>query len=48
MFIIIGILNAYLILLILYHLFEGYLEKFDDKLDTIRIKIKSLYPNLTI
>lgn len=29
-----------------YLLFEGYLDKFQDQLDMIRDKIKSKYPNL--
>lgn len=46
MFLIIIIINACLITLILYHLLEGYINKFDDKLDILRTKIKLIFPNI--
>ncbi|CAD8151814.1 unnamed protein product [Paramecium pentaurelia] len=46
MFLIIAIINTCLIALILYHLLEGYINKFDDKLDIVRTKIKSIFPNI--
>ncbi|CAD8143908.1 unnamed protein product [Paramecium octaurelia] len=46
MFLIIIIINACLIALILFHLLEGYINKFDDKLDIVRNKIKLKFPNI--
>ncbi|CAD8146912.1 unnamed protein product [Paramecium pentaurelia] len=46
MFLIIAIINSLLIVLILYHLFEGYINQFDDKLDILRTKFKQMFPNI--
>ncbi|CAD8060588.1 unnamed protein product [Paramecium sonneborni] len=46
MFLIIIIINTLLIILILYHLLEGYINQFDDKLDVVRTKFKLKFPNI--
>ncbi|CAD8140909.1 unnamed protein product [Paramecium octaurelia] len=46
MFLVIAIINSLLIVLILYHLFEGYINQFNDKLDIVRTKFKQMFPNI--
>jgi hypothetical protein len=45
-YIILGLINAFFLLTIIYYLFYGYLAAFADKLDPIRDKIVEKKPHL--
>jgi hypothetical protein len=46
MFLIIGALNLLFILILIYEVFRGYLNKFEEHVDKLRDKLNEKYPNL--
>lgn len=46
MFLIIGSLNALFILILIYELLRGYIDKFETHIDKLRDKLSEKFPNL--
>lgn len=46
MFLIIGFLNILFILILIYELLRGYIDKFETHIDKLRDKLSQTFPNL--